>query len=113
MTLDQAIKHCKEEAEKYMEYGIETECYQCGKDHEQLADWLRELKELRCLKADYVIFRAEAKKLLRLAAEGFENIHPYLSRCDGHCNNCPFEKDGWCCIDWKYAEEAEKLFKEE
>lgn len=47
MTLDGAIKYCKEEAEKYMEYGIETECYQCGKEHEQLAEWLTELKELR------------------------------------------------------------------
>ena len=47
MTLDEAIKHCEEEAEKYMEYGIETECYQCGKEHEQLAEWLKELKELR------------------------------------------------------------------
>ena len=47
MTLDEAIKHCEEEAEKYMEYGIETECYQCGKEHEQLAEWLKELKEAR------------------------------------------------------------------
>lgn len=47
MTIDEAIKHCKEEAEKYMEYGIETECYQCGKDHEQLAEWLTELADLK------------------------------------------------------------------
>lgn len=47
MTLDGAIKHCKEEAEKYMEYGIETECYQCGKEHEQLAEWLTELADLK------------------------------------------------------------------
>lgn len=47
MTIDEAIKHCEEEAEKYMEYGIETECYQCGKEHEQLADWLKELKETK------------------------------------------------------------------
>lgn len=47
MTINEAIKHCEEEAEKYMEYGIETECYQCGKEHEQLAEWLKELKELR------------------------------------------------------------------
>lgn len=47
MTLDEAIKHCKEEAEKYMEYGIETECYQCGKEHEQLAEWLTELADLK------------------------------------------------------------------
>ena len=47
MTIDEAIKHCEEEAEKYMEYGIETECYQCGKEHEQLAEWLKELKMRR------------------------------------------------------------------
>lgn len=47
MTLEGAIKHCKEEAEKYMEYGIETECYQCGKEHEQLAEWLTELANLK------------------------------------------------------------------
>ena len=47
MTIDEAIRHCEEEAEKYMEYGIETECYQCGKEHEQLAEWLKELKERR------------------------------------------------------------------
>lgn len=49
MTLDEAIKHCKEEAEKYMEYGIETECYQCAKEHEQLAEWLQELRARRLL----------------------------------------------------------------
>ena len=49
MTIDGAIKHCEEEAEKYMEYGIETECYQCAKEHEQLAEWLKELKARRLL----------------------------------------------------------------
>ena len=47
MTIDEAIKRCKEEAEKYMEYGIETECYQCGKEHEQLAEWLTEFADLK------------------------------------------------------------------
>jgi len=47
MTLDGAIKHYKEEAEKYMEYGIETECYQCGKENEQLAEWLTELADIK------------------------------------------------------------------
>ena len=65
MTIDEAIKHCEEEAEKYMEYGIETECYQCGKEHEQLAEWLRELKE--------------AKRLLRLAVRDLNSIN--ISYC--------------------------------
>lgn len=39
MTLDEAIQHAQEVAD----FG----CDQCSKDHQQLADWLRELKELR------------------------------------------------------------------
>lgn len=40
MTLDQAIKHCYEVAEK-------EQCYACAEEHLQLAEWLEELKELR------------------------------------------------------------------
>ena len=40
MDIDEAIRHCKEEA-------IDNSCNQCGKDHEQLAKWLTELKEYR------------------------------------------------------------------
>ncbi len=61
MTIDEAIKHYKEEAEKYMEYGIETECYQCGKENEKLAEWLTELKELREEKEIALSVRTGAK----------------------------------------------------
>lgn len=66
MTLDEAIKHCKEKAK---ELRIEAEqvrdigevisnpkqpynepvknCLECAKEHEQLAEWLKELKERR------------------------------------------------------------------
>ena len=40
MTLEQAIKHCYEVAEK-------EQCYACAEEHLQLASWLEELKELR------------------------------------------------------------------
>ncbi len=40
IDIDEAIQHCKEKA-------IENSCNQCGKDHEQLAKWLTELKEYR------------------------------------------------------------------
>lgn len=40
MTLDEAIEHCEEVAE-------ETECKNCAKEHRQLANWLKELKQLR------------------------------------------------------------------
>lgn len=31
-----------------------TDCIKCAEEHEQLADWLEELKELRKIKEDYV-----------------------------------------------------------
>ncbi len=41
MTLDDAIIHALEESMR------EDLCEECRKEHQQLADWLRELKELR------------------------------------------------------------------
>lgn len=59
MELDEAIKHCRDKAEElnkdadYLDapYGMDTsartECLECAKEHEQLADWLEELKVRR------------------------------------------------------------------
>lgn len=61
MTIDEAIRHCEEVAEKneakaqkigYQFLGTTkdreaTECRECAADHRQLAEWLTELKELR------------------------------------------------------------------
>jgi len=69
MTLDEAIKHCEEVAEELekeaqewhenqvrkcelisfaeMDYTHENECKECARDHKQLAEWLKELKQLR------------------------------------------------------------------
>lgn len=61
MTLDEAIKHCEEVAEEQdMKAGFETDyqtyamseaererCRECANKHRQLAEWLRELKQLR------------------------------------------------------------------
>ena len=65
MTLDEAIKHCEEKAEelrKKATYINENpnpteffansireaeDCIECAKEHEQLAEWLKELKKRR------------------------------------------------------------------
>lgn len=63
--LDEAIKHCKEAAEKNRKEADEwyaggcsfaqaegNDCLECAKDHEQLAEWLTELeadRELLCV----------------------------------------------------------------
>lgn len=43
MTLDEAIEHCMEQSE------IEGVC-DCAAEHRQLAEWLKELKELKSKK---------------------------------------------------------------
>lgn len=49
MTLGEAIKHCEEVAD--------SRCDECGAEHKQLAEWLRELEERRAkckwVKYDY------------------------------------------------------------
>lgn len=52
MTIDEAIKHCEEVAEKYcekVEEGLTADdfCDSCASEHRQLAEWLKELKAYR------------------------------------------------------------------
>lgn len=57
MTLDEAIKHTEEvaeekekeawEAQLQEEYKTIKSCKECAKEHRQLAEWLKELKQLR------------------------------------------------------------------
>lgn len=59
MTLEEAIKHCHEKAEELKSTAklgrgnpnpyapLPEECLKCAKEHEQLADWLEELKARR------------------------------------------------------------------
>lgn len=57
MTIDEAIKHCEEVAwendrkamcvEEAYQTTEQQNCEQCAADHRQLAEWLKELKELR------------------------------------------------------------------
>lgn len=54
MTLEEAIKHCEEVAENNekiantFEYSLKTksDCKKCAKEHRQLAEWLKALKEI-------------------------------------------------------------------
>lgn len=79
ISLDEAIKHCEEVAEKQEIIAIYTpiemlssdvdieKCQECASEHRQLADWLRELKLYR----DTLI--------------------------DRPCSACKFKKDNGCC----------------
>lgn len=64
MTLDEAIKHCEEKAQA-------VRC--CGKDHAQLAEWLKELKRIH--EAERVILW-----VARNGEYGFGPINLFLSK---------------------------------
>jgi hypothetical protein len=44
LDLESAIKHCEEVADGMTEQG---KCAECASEHKQLAEWLKELKQLR------------------------------------------------------------------
>jgi hypothetical protein len=43
MTIDEAIQHCKEQVQEQAKKG----CLSCAEEHQQLAEWLKELKAYR------------------------------------------------------------------
>ena len=51
MTLDEAIKHCEEVADSHDSIkqikAVTLEECRCAKEHRQLAEWLKELKDYR------------------------------------------------------------------
>ena len=64
MTLDEAIKHAEEVAE-------EKRCEKCGEEHRQLAEWLKELQQLReTLEIDY-IDRAQTQTEIEMNASRY------------------------------------------
>lgn len=64
MTLDEAIKHCDEKAKELREQPFKekmdiediADCETCAEEHEQLAEWLTQLKRLKeAYESDYQI----------------------------------------------------------
>ena len=63
MTLDEAIQHAREKAKEQMYYAnFErgsnfSSCIKCAGEHEQLAEWLEELKEYRDLEEQGLLLK--------------------------------------------------------
>ena len=136
LTLDEAIRHCLEVAERYdrvedshADDGLKQECIQCAADHRQLAEWLMEYKDLKAEQNDQYVFihelMSELKKAKQLLRHAIEDIYHArqgwsCSICDKPENDIDVEKR--CEVDnvqpnckyrWQYANEAEKLLNDE
>lgn len=85
LTLDEAIRHCEEK----------TDCTQCGEEHRQLAEWLKELQKYKDLEEqDRLIVLPDGmnfRKLLDILA-GYSSSCPskynLLNRCELSCLEC-------------------------
>ena len=85
LTLDEAIKHCEEK----------TDCTQCGEEHRQLAEWLRELQKHRDLKEQGRLVILPDGMNLRKLFDILDNYSPgcpseynLINRCELSCFEC-------------------------
>lgn len=90
MNLDETIKHTEEIAklnrDEYAEYGGELQL-QCAEYHEQLAEWLKELKDYR----EHVILCKDCKFF---EYDHFEKVHT------GNSNYVPLIVAHEMCTMW-------------
>ena len=79
MTLDEAIRHCEEVADR-LRQGCDDVAMSCEADHRQLAKWLRELKELRS--------NAQGHENDHIAEVSKKDTISRQAAIDALCDNC-------------------------
>lgn len=102
MTIDEAIAHAREVANTQrgksgicLQNGLECEhfsdCLKCAREHEQLAEWLEELKtyrEKKCNKSVYLSSKSIDKidAVNKGYADGYNKaIDDFIHECDKYC----------------------------
>lgn len=118
MTIEEAIRHCKDEAGKiriravkcanaYDRAGAES-CHECAREHEQLAAWLEELQQRREQEQKKAEENHEinGRVLIGLAraAERMQGIQNALSamNCEGEANAVQMCIDALLTIEPQY-----------
>lgn len=105
MTIDEAIAHAREVAKKkYNEGmlchanpddGILDKCINCAREHEQLAEWLEELKRYRNTESDYAQGDKDAASEWEEAEDKMEiqKVINQLEDLKGHCESMVDKED--------------------
>lgn len=131
MILDEAIKHAEEVAEEKenegkllcQSEGASIGCLTCAEEHRQLAEWLKELKQLREQTRWIPVSEGLPKKPYGcivtvmdtnpMTCDEFENIYPNFVGWDGENWNdadgysIPFEVIAWMPSPQPYKAESE------
>ena len=113
MTVQEAIKHCEEKAkEKYTEGmlchanpndDLLDGCIKCAKEHEQLAEWLKELEQYRALGTVEELKEAREKQV---ASKWIECPYADLIMCPS-CN-AEFSTIDNCTEQFEYCPKCGK-----
>ena len=119
MTIEEAIEHCKEivtenrrcalEFARAYVYDAARHCQECATEHEQLAEWLTELKQRR---------EAEITEPPKSNADRIRQMtddEELLSAIGMSCYRCVYNNSGKCsceCNNGCYAGNLEWLRKE-
>lgn len=96
-NIDEAIKHCEEEAEEQQRMGernYDDDCLEYAKEYRQLAEWLKELKERREIQDILLQFIVDID--LDVCCEDLINNEEEQRICEENCSN--YSKDCW--IRW-------------
>jgi hypothetical protein len=154
LDIDAAIKHCLEvaeqnetQADKWQEEGGEQwgktiACRECAKEHRQLAEWLKELKDLReenkvlMQECDRLIkekgellskvsggdvlricqLEEQLEKAKRLLKSSTNVLNKFIPCDEDYCSECIKQRQN-CDYDdsfkWRYADEALALIGED
>ena len=91
MTIDEAIVHAREVASR--KFDDRVHCIRCAEEHEQLAEWLEELKAYRAI---------GTLEECRAAVEKQKEMIAYCDEND--CSDCPYhgciQKENRCMNDF-------------
>ena len=85
MTIDEAIVHAREVASR--KFDDRVHCIRCAEEHEQLAEWLEELKQYRAIGTPEEC-RATVEKQKEIKPKELKNIYPsgqYECPVCGYC----------------------------
>ena len=85
MTIDEAIVHAREVASR--KFDDRVHCIRCAEEHEQLAEWLEELKAYRTIGTPEEC-RATVEKQKEIKPKELKNIYPsgqYECPVCGYC----------------------------
>lgn len=114
MTIDEAISHAREVAECHIPESVDKEAITygntiCAKEHEQLAEWLEELKQYRAIGTPEACQKAVEKQKAKKPMHVTNSYFGYQKHKEhvGYCPDCGHQvEEPYGCpnclrkIDW-------------